>query len=218
MSILLNKEITVPIVDWFADNIEGIKEDPEDFGARRIQSHLGAPWMLEDLHEPSNHKPHDKNFPIENLKRVEVELKKLFNIPKDAAYARMGVLISYSEKGYLCRLHKDPTVDDHCHARVNVLISKPSIGGDPIIVKTGMDGKYPRCRYPIITSVKENEPWICIASEFEHSTTLQDGDIPRIMISIGYDVPRNILEKNGYVKSAKENILKKPELPYDDRI
>ena len=200
MSVILNKEITAPIVDWFASNIKSIKEDPESYGARKIRSHLGDPLMLENLHEPSNTQIHDKNFPMESLKRVEVELKELFNIPKDAAYAKMGALIAYSEKGYLCRLHKDSAVDDeHCHARLNVLISKPSIGGDPIIVKSRMDGKPLNCRYPIITSVRENEPWICVASEFEHSTTIQGGDIPRIMISIGYDVPRGVLEDNGHL-------------------
>jgi hypothetical protein len=155
---------------------------------------------------------------MQSLKRIEAKLKELFNIPKESKHASMGTLLAYSEKGYLCRVHRDKTPDDeHCHVRLNVLISKPEIGGNPIIIKGGLYfGNHEKCVYPIITSVEENEPWICLASEFEHSTTLQDGETPRIMISFGYDVPRKVLEEHGYLKTP-EKVDNKPG-EYDDTI
>jgi hypothetical protein len=219
MSIILNKEVTTPIVDWFANNIESVKKDLKGFGARQISFHLGNPLIFAELQRYDNKQLRNKDFPMENLERVEVELREHFNIPKESKYASMGILIAYSEKGYLCRTHRDKTPDnDHCHVRLNVLISKPEIGGNPIIIKSGRYfDKHEKCTYPIITSVKENEPWICLASEFEHSTTLQDGDTPRIMISLGYNVPRKILEEHGYLK-APEETFKNAAGDYDDTI
>ena len=61
------------------------------------------------------------------------------------------------------------------HIRINFLLSKSDIGGDPIID----DVKY---------EIKEGESWFNIASIWKHGCTEVKGDKPRITLSLGHYV------------------------------
>ena len=99
----------------------------------------------------------------------------------------MGWILSYTENDYICKWHKDINKDDDTiHTRFNVMINKPEEGGFPIIRINGKD---------TIIETQENETWICAAGLYEHSTTEIKGDKPRIMLSFGYDIDKNILSK-----------------------
>jgi hypothetical protein len=57
--------------------------------------------------------------------------------------------------------------------RVNVMLSKPDVGGDPII-----NGK--------ILVVNEGDAWLCQASKYQHECNKVQGRKPRIVLSYGF--------------------------------
>lgn len=69
--------------------------------------------------------------------------------------------------------HKDPNQGGLIHTRFNIMISKPEIGGNPVI-----DG--------IEVNVKEGEMWICQAGLYKHYCTEVKGNKPRIILSFGF--------------------------------
>lgn len=69
--------------------------------------------------------------------------------------------------------HKDPNQGKLIHTRFNIMISKPEIGGNPVI-----DG--------IEVNVKEGEMWICQAGLYKHYCTEVKGDKQRIILSFGF--------------------------------
>lgn len=69
--------------------------------------------------------------------------------------------------GACTHLHKDPALQGFIHVRVNWMLNKPFIGGNPIL-----DGKE--------LQVNQNDLWICFASEETHGSTPIKGGIRRI--------------------------------------
>ena len=49
MSIILNRELTTPIVDWFENNIKAIKKNEEHFAAHTPNGHLGRAIIIMDI-------------------------------------------------------------------------------------------------------------------------------------------------------------------------
>ena len=84
----------------------------------------------------------------------------------------LGNFIGVVEEGGYVHQHMDPRTDGKCHVRINFMISKPDIGGMPIINGRTYD-------------IKEGECWINLASEWEHGTDIVKGTKPRITLSIG---------------------------------
>lgn len=92
-----------------------------------------------------------------------------------------GFFISYSEKGHKVHLHKDKNPDeDTYHIRFNIMISKPNKGGNPIINDE-------------LIKVKENEVWVCEAGNYFHTIEEVKGIKPRIMISLGHYIKKDLL-------------------------
>ena len=124
-----------------------------------------------------------KSFPLYK------ELKKINNyILKEQGYKlntpickHDGHFISYSEDGHAVHIHKDKNPNkDTLIVRFNVMISKPFIGGNPIIDEQEI-------------KVKENEVWICKAGEVFHGTSEVQGEKPRVMVSFGHYIKKGLI-------------------------
>ena len=72
--------------------------------------------------------------------------------------------------------HSDPNVGELIHTRFNVMVSKPDIGGVPII-----NG--------VPVQVEEGEVWRCDAGLYEHECTTVTGFKPRVVLSFGFLLP-----------------------------
>jgi hypothetical protein len=186
---MLNKEDTEPIVNWAINNLQFIKERKDKRG-RNIGSpngHSGNIFGIQNIDSKDTQEElKSQNFPIENLVKIDSKLKDLYNIPEDVKTAKMGWILMYGEDGYICRPHTDRNKEDMIHTRLNVMISKPEEGGQAIISNQ-------------IIEREENEPWICVAGVYEHSTVEVKGKKPRIMLSLGYMVNKETLIENSYI-------------------
>lgn len=73
--------------------------------------------------------------------------------------------------GAFTHKHKDIAPNGYIHVRANWMLKKPPIGGNPVLDDVEID-------------VKENDLWVCFASEESHaSTAIQDGE--RLICSFG---------------------------------
>ena len=136
-----------------------------------------------------------KDFPHTVLKNLSTYLLSYYDLPLDTEIEdRFGYLISYSEKDHKVGPHTDPNKkgEDKIHCRINLIVSKPIAGGDPII----SDEVYP---------MLENEVWLCIAGLYVHDITITKGDKPRILISLGYYIDRKVLEDKGWICQEQKN-------------
>ncbi len=175
------------IKDWILDNLDFIKKQPNS----KPKGHRGVVFGMPEIQDPDTKELLIANgFPYGDLISIEEELINHFRLPT-RKYADLGIMFVYCEKGYKCTWHTDDTDNQHEYTtRLNVLLSKPEEGGEPILKKKGVEEVIP---------VKENEPWICVAGKYEHSTVKTKGDTPRILLSFGYDVPKLILESLGEI-------------------
>jgi hypothetical protein len=92
------------------------------------------------------------------------------------------------EPGYKCFLgcnteggtvhrHTDPSPPEKHHVRMNIMLSKPVVGGCPVV-----DGK--------IIDVEERDLWCFFPSVMPHESTPVVGKRRRFVLSIGILVPR----------------------------
>ena len=131
-------------------------------------------------------KGHD-SFPVGDLLYLSDIFLQHYGLPEDTQIdSFLGFLASYSEKGHEVHRHRDANLSDTVHTRINVLISKPERGGNPVIN-----------RKEIV--VQENETWLCVAGEHWHSTTKVEGSKPRIILSLGYHIPKKTVELKGWI-------------------
>jgi hypothetical protein len=95
---------------------------------------------------------------------------------------------NHFKDGAFTHLHSDPSPVGQVHVRVNWMLKKPRIGGDPVI-----DGR--------VIPVNEGDLWICFASEERHgSTPISGGE--RLICSFGALVPRNEAARGQRVVSS----------------
>ena len=110
---------------------------------------------------------------------IKYELMDMFKVPLYAAqdtdiYDTIGI----QTKGAFTHLHMDNNDGDNVHFRLNVLVSKPEVGGMPIIKDEVID-------------VEEGEPWICYSGIEYHSTTKVEGNKQRILLTYGFTLPKD---------------------------
>ncbi len=179
---MISKHHSDEIKDWVLKNLDFLKSQPNS----KPKGHRGVVFGINELQSPTKKNLLlENNFPFNALKAIEEEMSIKFNIlthSNTVNWADLGIMILYSEAGYKCKIHTDDSDNKNIYTtRLNVLLSKPESGGEPIIDKKTI-------------YIKENEPWICVAGRYEHSTVKTKGKTPRILLSYGYDVPRNLLE------------------------
>ncbi len=184
---MINHESSQRLRSWVLKNIDLIKSQPNS----KPKGHKGLVLGLQDLQKKDLKEVLTAHsFPYNDLKHIEEHLINTYKIPTKK-YAESGIMMVYSEKGYKCKWHTDTTDNlEEYTTRLNVLISKPKDGGEPVIKKNNVK--------EIIPIVK-NEPWICVAGKYEHSTVKTKSDEPRILLSFGYNVNKKILENLGYI-------------------
>lgn len=123
-------------------------------------------------------------FPYLEMFRIYQQILKHYDLPRTQELDQeFGALISYSEAEHEVQPHTDPNPPRKIHTRFNVLINKPTKGGEAII-----DNQ--------IVSTEENEVWVCAAGKYTHSSVLVEGDKPRILLSYGT-----------YLKEDKLNLI-----------
>ena len=139
-------------------------------------------------------KINNKNF-IENKvsfgrrfakQQVEPKLwKKAFNefnlIPSCIEPTYENFLGNHFADGASVHMHKDDAPINFVHTRCNLLLKKPTVGGNPIIEGEEID-------------LEENDLWLVLASLEQHgSTPIQGGE--RFMFSFGGLVPIKQIER-----------------------
>ena len=124
-----------------------------------------------------------------------------YGIPEDCGIANMGWILSYADKSYLCTEHIDNSPDVNTyHTRFNVLISKPK-GGEPILREcvgynaVGSDTYQAVWGEKFVIPVVENGVWVCVGEKYKHATVKMEGEKPRILLSFGYTLEKELAEK-----------------------
>ena len=169
--LIIPKELTDPILKW----VNKSKNRKKYFHSP--PSHMGPVIGMGFADKP--------NSPLrKKMKVVNEFILNRFNLELDTPVDLVdGFFVSYSEEGHKVHLHKDNNPDEeHYHVRFNVMISKPIKGGYPIIDDQTI-------------KVKENEVWICECGNYYHTTEEVGGDKPRIMLSFGHYIKKELYLK-----------------------
>lgn len=128
-----------------------------------------------------------RNFPYEVLIKLEKDIYNHFDfddsVIKDPSF---GWFLSYSTEGHEVIPHTDPleglSEDYQDIFRINFMLKKPVKGGNPIINSE-------------VINIEENDYWICHASKDFHTSEAVAGDVPRIVLSMGYAFTYHDLRK-----------------------
>ena len=178
--MILDKKLTQPIVDWCLkkENI-AIMMDP-GYHEGFVRGIPNINLMHIELVT--------RNFPFAELIEIEKILLNEYKFKDFYRDSKFGIMISLSKEGHKVHKHTDssPRKEDTC-VRLNLLLQKPKVGGEAII-----DNE--------IINVQENEPWICLAGKYEHFSVEVEGDRDRLMLSYGYHVNTEELNKSKWVK------------------
>lgn len=171
----ISKKLADSIINWT------LKEENKRFmisPAKHEGDVAGIPHLeYSPLHLVIN------NFPFESLAIIEREILKHYNFKEFYRDKTFGIILSYSKEGHVVHEHNDPAFrDEDACTRINVFLSKPEEGGIAVI-----NGKE--------VEVDELESWVCVASEFKHSSTKVKGNKPRIVLSFGYQVLKEELKQ-----------------------
>lgn len=120
-----------------------------------------------------------KAISIRNEKYMELGVNEFIDEPI------FGIFLGVNNEGGNVHQHKDPTVTDYDHVRINFLLSKPEKGGMPIIEEKEL-------------SIEEGDSWLNIANLWKHSSTPVVGNKDRVVLSLGALVPITQMKKLGY--------------------
>tara|TARA_B110000285_G_scaffold119926_1_gene135724 strand:+ start:52 stop:591 length:540 start_codon:yes stop_codon:yes gene_type:complete len=175
---ITNKHIQ-PIIDWCYKG-DNLKLSPSLIS---LKDHKGEVWGFPKLNETPL-KLSSTSFPYSELAEIEHEILSKYRFKDYYREEKFGNILSFSKAGHQVHEHSDPAMmgNKYIHTRINVFISKPEEGGLAII-----NGD--------IIDVDELETWVCLASEYLHSTTMVKGIKDRIVLSFGYNINRNELEE-----------------------
>lgn len=186
-----------PIRLWILDHLDFLDEqkDTSPLG------HEGALLAVKNLQrQQTKDLLSPLGFPYAQLQNINDQLMAYYKIPKDSDHAKLGWMLVYASEGYKCRVHRDESgsQDGFYSTRLNVLISKPEAGGDPVMFIAGKE---------IEIAVDENEPWLCVSGKYEHSTTRTKGPTPRILLSFGYNLDEQLIEQLDYVRNLNSMLV-----------
>jgi hypothetical protein len=190
---------TSPILEWILD------KNNRDKHITEIPEHNGMAVVKDNLQIPSVVMYKD-GFPYKDLYDISKEILSFYQLPDSIRIEpNYGYMLCYSENGHWVHEHNDPNfyyegpdeslienkpdgyLNEVIHTRFNLLISKPTKGGNPVICDQEYD-------------VEENEVWRCLAGFDKHGTTKVEGSKPRIILSFGFFVPTEIAIKNSWYK------------------
>lgn len=164
--MFIEESLAAPVRDWVLnkDNRDTFFVEP---GSGTINV-SGLPHC--ELYDA---KRNNRKFPYVEMFKIYQSILSYYGLPKTQPLDKeFGALISFSGKGHKVQPHTDPNPPGRVHTRFNVLINKPTEGGEAII-----DGK--------VVDTKENEVWVCAAGKYEHSSNVIGGEKSRILLSYG---------------------------------
>ncbi len=171
-NIIIPNKLTDPILKWAKENIDDINltSIPADHEGDLIgYRHLD--WT---------------ELPVKQwIKEVDDYILKELNIKSLPINKDDGYWICLSKKGCKVKNHKDPKPSPKSSmVRFNLMIQKPTSGGLPVIHEDEIN-------------IKQNQVWICLASEYYHRVTEVKGNKDRILLSIGHTIRDNKLKELG---------------------
>ena len=151
-----------------------------NFDITKIQRWVNTVWPLCDWIEnpngPGRRFSKHKEVPLYN------ELFHSFGLKSERLEPTFECFIGYHfQDGAYTHEHQDHNLDGLIHTRINVMIKKPTIGGNPVI-----SGKE--------LQISQGDIWLSIAGKERHgSTPISGGE--RIIVSCGGLVKEELLTK-----------------------
>jgi hypothetical protein len=99
-------------------------------------------------------------------------------------FSSHGIVVNCSFKNAQLAKHKDLSIgDNQSLLRCNVITSQPNKGGLLFVEDTLVD-------------TKDTDMYTCLVSEHEHYSTINEDEKPRIVWQFGFNIDKNIWEKN----------------------
>lgn len=152
-------------------------------GKRVIPAELLAPiaaWAAEN-HETHFNNVHAPDRWITVLPKWKGVYPDEIDRVRDLAFDHFGVARGAHSKqapdffnyhtGGAVHFHRDGLPG---HKRINVMVSKPEVGGNPVIAGAEI-------------AVEDGDVWLCDAARDLHGSTTMGGARPRIVLSFGFD-------------------------------
>jgi hypothetical protein len=123
-----------------------------------------------------------QNHPKEMISKLRDRIIELDNIGEWVEEPNFYDLISINEDSGNIHPHTDPNINGYVHTRYNVILKYPIEGGHSIYGNS-------------INVLEENMMWKCVAGEVVHASTPVVGDRPRITLSLGFQIKKEVEEE-----------------------
>ena len=102
---------------------------------------------------------------------------------EDQEEPMFGLFLGVNNDGGAVHPHLDGAPDGFYHVRINYMVSKPNVGGLPVVNNLKLD------------NIEEGDSWLNLANIWNHYSTPVVGDKDRIVLSLGALVPKHIVEE-----------------------
>lgn len=129
-----------------------------------------------------------ENYPKEIVSKLRDRIIELDNIGEWIEEPNFYDLIGINEDSGSIHPHTDPNIEGYVHTRYNIILKYPIEGGHSIYGNS-------------INVLEENMVWKCIAGEVVHASTPVVGDRPRITLSLGFQIKKQIIEKQKQIRT-----------------
>jgi hypothetical protein len=107
------------------------------------------------------------------IKKIKNKVIEIENITDWIEEPYFKDLIGINGTGGSIQQHTDPNIDGYTHTRYNLILKYPIEGGHSIYNNK-------------INILKENMVWKCVAGKVMHGSVPVKGEIPRIILSLGF--------------------------------
>ena len=178
----VDEQLYQPIVEWLNQRIANdtlkkhakkIKHEKRHaYSFTHLTHRVDSPGLI-----TRNRQLIEDGFPMDNVLQINQAIKQYYGLPEDLPNeALFGCMLSSSTTGHVVHEHKDDS-DLMClhHVRFNVMLSKPTRGGNPVM--SGQEHE-----------VAQGKVWACEASNVTHKTSEIHGTRWRHMLSAGFDL------------------------------
>lgn len=115
------------------------------------------------------------NTPLDLVKKIKERIIDIEKIGEWIEEPNFYDMIGINGEGGSIHTHTDPNVDGHTHVRYNIILKYPIEGGHSIY-----NGN--------VNILKEKMVWRCVAGMVEHGSVPVVGNVPRITLSIGFQI------------------------------
>ncbi len=120
-----------------------------------------------------------ENYPKEIVSNLKNKIIEIDNIKEWIEEPIFYDLIGINEETGNIHRHTDPNIDGYVHTRYNIILMYPYEGGHSIYGNS-------------LNVLEENMVWKCVAGDIVHASTPVVGNRPRITLSLGFQIKREI--------------------------